>query len=185
MSTAMSKYDRKQVARLKIRADKREHFIHDTSPNPYNLAKSFFYASAGIVYALRHERNLRIHFAAAAFTLYISRYYELSRVEFVLLLMLLSFVITCELINTAMEKTVDLKQPIRHPLAKTAKDVAAGAVLVAGITATVVAFVLFWDIPTFEIIISDIASNPLPWIFAAVVAYIWIFPPKLKSPRAD
>jgi len=171
-----------KVTRFKIREDLRERYVHDKSPNPYNLAKSFFYAFAGIVYALRHERNLRIHFAVAAFILYISRYYELARAEFVLLLILLGFVISCELLNTAVEKTVDLKQHLRHPLAKVAKDVAAGAVLVSGMTAIAVAAVLFWDIPTLQIIVSDIASAPIPWILAAVAAFIWIFPPRFKPP---
>jgi diacylglycerol kinase (ATP) len=151
----------------------------------YNLAQSFRFAFSGIVYALGHERNLRIHFVAAAFVLYITRYYEFTRAEFILLLILLGFVITCEMFNTAMEKTVDLKQPDRDPLAKTAKDVAAGAVLTAGITAVCVAAVLFWDIPTFQLIIADIAAMPVPWIAAAILAALWVFVfptfPKIKK----
>ena len=141
----------------------------------YNLAQSFSFAVSGLIYALWYERNLRIHFTAAALVLYIQRYYELARAEFVLLLLLLGFVITCEMINTAMEKTVDLKQPDRDPLAKTAKDVAAGAVLTSGITAVAVAFILFWDIPTINVILADIAKAPIPWIIAAILAIIWIF----------
>ena len=141
----------------------------------YNLAQSFYFAFSGIVYALSHERNLRIHFTAAALVLYIRRYYELTRAEFILLLLLLGFVITSEMINTAMEKTVDLKQPDRDPLAKTAKDVAAGAVLTSGITALAVAAILFWDIPTLTLILHDIAAAPIPWLIAAMLAAIWIF----------
>jgi diacylglycerol kinase len=141
----------------------------------YNLAQSFYFAFSGLIYALRCERNLRIHFTVAALVLYIRRYYELARAEFISLLLLMGFVITCEMINTAMEKTVDLKQPDRDPLAKTAKDVAAGAVLTSGITALAVAFILFWDVPTLGIILSDIAAAPVAWILAAILAAIWIF----------
>jgi len=179
----MNKRERHHALRLKINKNNREIYTHDKSHNPYNLAKSFYYALAGIVYALGHERNLRIHFAVAILVLYLSsRYYELTRTESALLIMLMSFVITCELINTAVEKTVDLRQPCRNPLAKIAKDIAAGAVLMSGISAVAVAVVLFWDIPTFERIVADIAARPLPWILASLVMGIWIFPPSIKPP---
>jgi len=183
----MKKPKRGRVPRLKINKDNREIYTHDKSHNPYNLAKSFYYAISGIIYALGHERNLRIHFAAALFVLYISnRYYELNRAESALLIMLMSFVITCELINTAVEKTVDLRQPCRNPMAKIAKDIAAGAVLMSGISAVAVAAVLFWDVPTFERIIADISSRPLPWILVSLAVGIWIFPPSIKpKPKSN
>ena len=143
----------------------------------YNLLKSFSFAFSGIIYALGHERNLRIHFAAAALVLYLTRYYSLSRAEFALLLLVIGLVITCELLNTAIETNVDLKTPVWNSLAKIAKDVAAGAVLVSGLTALAVAAVLFWDIPTFYRIFTDIRKAPAQWILLAAISLYLIFLP--------
>jgi diacylglycerol kinase (ATP) len=143
----------------------------------YNLLWSFYYAFSGIFYAVFHERNLRIHFAAAAAALYFSRYYGLSRGEYALLLLVIGFVVTSELMNTAIERTVDLESPAFSPLAKIAKDVAAGAVLVSGITAAVVAFLFFWDIPTLGLILADLLAAPVLWAALLAAAFLWVFLP--------
>jgi len=154
--------------------------------SPYNLIQSFRFALAGIYFALRHERNLRIHFAAGVVVVRISRYYEtLTRGEFCLLLLLIGFVITCELINTAVEKTVDLETPVFHSLAKIAKDVAAGAVLVSSLTSIAVGLILFWDMDTIRFILSDIAARPWGWLFGAALALAWIILPQSPAVKQD
>lgn len=149
--------------------------------NPYSLLRSFGYALYGVFYALTRERNLRIHFTAGAFALYFSKYYNLSPAEIGLLVLCIGFVLACEMINTAIEHTVDLETSEFHHLAKIAKDVAAGAVLVAAATSVVVGFLLFWHIPTIQRIWQDIVQHPLPWLLAVVVAVGWIVLPQKEK----
>ena len=143
----------------------------------YSLIGSFRFAASGIVYALLHERNLRIHFAMAAFIIYFAHYYSFSRGELAVLFLVVGLVIVCELINTAIETTVDLESPAWHALAKLAKDVAAGAVLMAGITSVLVAVVLFWQPEILIRIFQDILAAPLIWIFLSIITAVWVFMP--------
>ncbi|NLY44282.1 MAG: diacylglycerol kinase [Clostridiaceae bacterium] len=108
-----------------------------------NIFYSFKYAISGIIYAFRTQRNLKIHFLAAAGVLLVSPFFHFSKVELLLLSFTITLVIVCELFNTAIEIVVDMVAKKYHPLAKIAKDVAAGAVLVSAINALVVAYFLF------------------------------------------
>ena len=102
-------------------------------------------AGSGIWQAIRQERNLRFHLAAAALVLYGRSFYSFSAAEDAALFLTMGSVIAAELVNTAVERAVDLCCPRPNPLAKLAKDAAAGAVLVlahrggAGGTAAVLA----------------------------------------------
>jgi len=109
-----------------------------------NLLWSFNYAVEGIVYALRTQRNMRLHALAAATVLFAALFFRISALELVALVFAIGLVIVTELINTAIEATVDVATQGLDPLAKTAKDVAAGAVLVASVVAVVVGFVIFF-----------------------------------------
>lgn len=93
------------------------------------------YAWSGIVKAVREERNMRIHLAAASAVVLLGVWLGIGALEWALLIALFGLVIALELINTAVERVVDLVSPERHPLAKTAKDAAAGAVLTAALAA--------------------------------------------------
>ena len=108
-----------------------------------NVIESFKYAISGIIYAFKTQRNLKIHFAAATGVLLLSPFFNFSRAELLLLFFTVTLVIVCELFNTAIEIVVDMVAHTYHPLAKLAKDVAAGAVLVSAINALVVAYILF------------------------------------------
>lgn len=88
-------------------------------------------ALSGIGFAIRTQRNMKIHCAIAVLVIAIGPWLSLSAVEWSIILLVIVLVIGLELINTAIEQAVDLVSPERHPLAKAAKDVAAGAVLVA------------------------------------------------------
>jgi diacylglycerol kinase (ATP) len=110
-----------------------------------SLLWSFNYAIAGIVYALRTQRNMRLHALAAAAVLVSAFLIGVERWEMVALLFTVTFVFVAELINTAVETAVDLATQQYNPLAKIAKDVAAGAVLVASINAVAVGYLVFFE----------------------------------------
>lgn len=99
-----------------------------------HLIRSFQYALTGIIHALSTQRNMRIHFAIALFVMLLSLIVGVNRWEALLLFVAITLVIITELFNTAIEAVVDMATEEYHPLAKIAKDVAAGAVfLTAGL----------------------------------------------------
>jgi diacylglycerol kinase (ATP) len=106
---------------------------------------SFEYAIAGVVYALRTQRNMRIHVAAAVITLIAALVLQVSTYGLVAIVFAISLVFVTELANTAIEAAVDVATTTYDPLAKIAKDVAAGAVLVAASNALVVAYLVMFD----------------------------------------
>ena len=109
-----------------------------------NLAESFKYAFSGIFETLKKERNFKIHACAAICALGLSIFLKISVVEFVCILISIAMVLSAELINTAVESAVDLLMgEKRHPLAKAAKDAAAGAVLISSINAAAVGAAIF------------------------------------------
>ena len=95
------------------------------------LLRSFGYAFQGVVACLLGERNFRIHTLAGAMAIAMGAYYRLSGTQWAVLLLAIALVLCCEAVNTAVEAAVDLVSPGEHPLAKLAKDCAAGAVLLA------------------------------------------------------
>lgn len=110
-----------------------------------NLLQSFNWAFDGIVHALRRERNMWIHFGAAMLVLLAALFFSLTRLEVIALFVAISFVLITEMLNTSIEHVVDLVTDELDPRAKIAKDVAAGAVLVATINAVAVAYLVFYD----------------------------------------
>lgn len=110
-----------------------------------SLLWSFNYAIEGIVYTLRTQRNMRLHTLAAAVVLTAGVAFRVSRLEMVALVFAISLVMVAELINTAIEATVDIAIDRFDPLAKTAKDVAAGAVLISSLGAVGVGYIVFFD----------------------------------------
>ncbi len=118
------------------------------------FCKGFRYAGAGVWYCVRTERNFRVHLVAGVAVLRLSAFYELTKGEWAVLLLAIGGVLGAELLNTAVERAVDLISPKPHPLAKAAKDAAAGGVLIAAIAAAAVGVVLLWDTAIFERIIG-------------------------------
>jgi diacylglycerol kinase (ATP) len=110
-----------------------------------NLLQSFNWAFDGILHALRRERNMWIHFGAAVVVLLAALFFSLARLEVIALFVAISFVLITEMLNTSIEHVVDLVTDELDPRAKIAKDVAAGAVLVATINALAVAYLVFYD----------------------------------------
>lgn len=111
-----------------------------------SLGKSFTYAFKGIIYCINNERNMRIHFVAAGLVLLFSFFYRVTTTECLFLVLCIGLVITAETVNTSIETLVNLQSPSYNNLARIAKDVAAGAVLVASIISLVIGIIVFCDI---------------------------------------
>ena len=110
-----------------------------------SVLQSFNFAFEGIIHVLRTQRNMRIHFLIAAAVLIAALVVGVGRLELVVLLMAISFVLIAEMINSALEAGIDVATTSFDPLAKLAKDIAAGAVLIATINAVVVGYLVFVD----------------------------------------
>jgi diacylglycerol kinase (ATP) len=108
-----------------------------------SLIESFNYAVEGIIHVLRTHRNMRIHFAAAFVVLVLALALGVDRIELVVLLLSVAFVLVAEMINSAIEAAIDVATSSFDPLAKLAKDIAAGAVLIASVNAVVVGYLVF------------------------------------------
>lgn len=116
-----------------------------TLPPQGSLRWSFTWAFEGIVYVLRTQRNMQIHAAAAVVALVMGLLLDFSRLEFAALIGAISLVLVAEMLNTALEAAVDAVVTSYHPLVKIAKDVAAGAVLVATVNALAIAYFVFYE----------------------------------------
>ncbi len=104
---------------------------------------SFRYAFAGIADMVRTQANVKIHLFATVLVIIAGCYFDLNRTEWCLVTLAFSSVLAAEAFNTALEYLTDLVSPGHHPLAGKAKDVAAGAVLLAAIGAAVVGLLVF------------------------------------------
>jgi diacylglycerol kinase (ATP) len=108
-----------------------------------SILQSFNFAFEGIVHVLRTQRNMRIHFSIAVVVLVGALAIGVSRMELVALLLAISFVLIAEMLNTALEAGIDVSTTSFDPLAKLAKDIAAGAVLIATVNAVAVGYLVF------------------------------------------
>ncbi len=111
--------------------------------NLHKLLRSFGHASQGIVTACKTEQNFRIHLLAAVIVMIVSFFSSLSRLEWTVVILLVSGMFMIELINTAIERVVDLISPDYHPLAKQAKDLAAAACLVYAVATIIIGSIIF------------------------------------------
>ena len=105
--------------------------------------QSFLHALAGVLYALRHQRNTWIMACATVVVVVLGIWLQIPRVEWAIIVLATGLVWVAELVNSAIEAAVDLASPGVHPMARVAKDVAAGAVLTASYVALVVAVIVF------------------------------------------
>jgi diacylglycerol kinase (ATP) len=108
-----------------------------------SLFQSFNYATEGVIHALRTQRNLWIHFAIAVGVLIAAVAFGVEKIELMVLLLAITFVLVAELVNTAIEAAVDVSSTSFDPMAKLAKDIAAGAVLIAALNAAAVGYLVF------------------------------------------
>jgi diacylglycerol kinase (ATP) len=104
---------------------------------------SFNFAFEGIIHVLRTQRNMRIHFAIAFLVLILALVVNVTKLELIALLISVTFVLIAEMLNTAIEAAIDIATTSFDPMAKLAKDIAAGAVLIAAANAVVVGYLVF------------------------------------------
>jgi diacylglycerol kinase (ATP) len=118
----------------------------DQLPKPSRAATlllSFRYAGAGIRYLLWTQRNAKIHTAIGLIAIALGFLLRIEHSEWLILVLTIALVMATEGLNTAVEAVVDLASPAYHPLAKIAKDVAAGTVLLTAIAAVIVGLIIF------------------------------------------
>lgn len=116
-----------------------------------DLVSSLEFALTGILTAFKEERNMRKHAVTALVVILAGFVFQVSRIEWLFLLMSIFLVVAFEIINSAIENVVDLASHYHFSmLAKKAKDMAAGAVLVVSLLATVIGALIFlpriWDL---------------------------------------
>jgi len=110
---------------------------------PQPLFKAFGHAFNGLFYFLWNDRNGKLHFIAAILVSAAGFYFHLATTEWMVLLICFALVISFEMCNHALENICDLVHPDHHPLVKTAKDVAAAAVLWSAIISAIIGLVIF------------------------------------------
>jgi undecaprenol kinase len=107
------------------------------------LLRSFGYAFQGLKHVFINEQNMQVHFCLAIIVFVLAVWLDVTRIEWLILLVVVSGIFALEIMNTAIERTVDLVTEQYHPIAKRAKDVAASAVFVYSVFAVIIGMVLF------------------------------------------
>jgi diacylglycerol kinase (ATP) len=141
------------------------------SKNPLD---SFRHAVEGVVHTFRTQRNMRFHFFTVILVLATGLLYRLPRTEMLVLLFTAALVLVTEMFNTAVEAVVDMITQSYHPAAKFAKDVAAGAVLIASINAVVVGLILFFGSGRPQEVRYRLQEPPMLYIFLTAVVLLSI-----------
>ena len=108
-----------------------------------SLGESFRCAFQGVVFVLKTERNMMLHFLAAVVTLFVSSLLRVTLLELVCLTLTIAVVLICELANTALEILCDIVCADLEPRIRRVKDIAAGAVLVSAVSAVIVGILVF------------------------------------------
>ena len=108
-----------------------------------SILESFNFALEGVIHVLRTHRNMRIHFAVAVIVLAVAVAVGVAKLELIALLLAIAFVLIAEMINTAIEGAIDVATTSFDPMAKLAKDIAAGAVLIASVNAVAIGYLVF------------------------------------------
>ncbi|HZO33606.1 MAG TPA: diacylglycerol kinase [Gaiellaceae bacterium] len=108
-----------------------------------SVLDSFNFAFEGIIHVLRTQRNMRIHFAVAVIVLVLALIVNVTKLELIALLLSITFVLIAEMINSAIEGAIDIATTSFDPMAKLAKDIAAGAVLLASVNALAIGYLVF------------------------------------------
>lgn len=112
-------------------------------PKSKSWFESLNYAIEGVIYAFKTQRHIKYHYVIAAAALFLSLFLDLPMVEFVLFTISIIILLFAEMMNTAIEEAVDLIEDKHHIIAKNAKDVAAGAVLISSIGVAIMVYMIF------------------------------------------
>lgn len=157
------------------------------------LIRSFGYAFRGIFYTLKHERNMRIHFVCMIYMysfLLMADFFEITRTQFAIIFLANALVVSLELVNTAVERTVDLASTEWTDNGRAAKDTAAGAVLVSAIFAVLTGIMIMWQPKAFSALYVYFKEHIFYFVLfllSLVVAFIFIFKgfPQIKKKSSD
>lgn len=109
------------------------------------MVDSFNNAISGILYAVRTQLNIKIHLVVAFLVMSASLFYDITKIELIILSSTIILVVFAELVNTAIEVAIDATTNYYHPLAKIAKNISAGAVLVTALNSIFIGYLIFWD----------------------------------------
>jgi len=107
------------------------------------LFKSFRYAIKGMMKTLREEQNLHIQSIAAIIVVVLGAYFNLTRIEWIALILVIGLVIIMEVVNSAIERVTDMLKPRLNTYVKEIKDIMAAAVMLASIIAVLVGLIVF------------------------------------------
>ena len=136
-----------------------------------NFLDAWVNAINGIIYATTTQGNIKKQLIIIVITIIVSLFFKLNKVEFLCLIFSVALIIITEMVNTAIETVVDLYTDLYHPKAKIAKDVGAGAVVLAAINAVVVAYFLFFDKISSAgvIVLESLVKSPEHLAFTTVI----------------
>lgn len=116
------------------------------SEKPFSIQarlKSFVYAFEGVMYFIKHEAQALIHLIAIVAVIGAGYWFNISLTEWIAVIFAIGIVISAEMLNTAIEKLTDMVSPQINEQAKIVKDLAAGAVLIASLTAFIIGLIVF------------------------------------------
>ena len=108
------------------------------------IVKSFNYAFRGLVKTFREEQNLKIQTIAGLIIIILAWYFQISRLEWLILILVIGLVILMEIINSAVERITDVLKPRINSYVKEIKDIMAAAVMLASLLAVIVGLIIFW-----------------------------------------
>ena len=141
-----------------------------------SFAQSLNDAVAGFLHVIKNERNMRVHFLAAFLTLLLAAFLGVPKVEWMILSVSICFILVTEMVNTAIEESIDLVNSSFHPIAKIVKDISAGMVLVSALNALIVGYFIFSKYLTEPALLlrDRIQYAPSHILFIALVAIIFL-----------
>ncbi|MBL7085202.1 MAG: diacylglycerol kinase [Candidatus Omnitrophica bacterium] len=141
-----------------------------------NIVQSFNSAIEGFIYVVKTQRNMRLHFLISILVLLLGIHLNLEKLELLLLLVAICFVLLAEMLNTAIEMNADLISDSYNPIVRIIKDIAAGCVLVASINAFIVGYLLFLSRPwSFHIESGIDKIKSSPWHVTLIILIVVLF----------
>ncbi len=141
-----------------------------------NIAQSFNSAIEGFIYAVKTQRNMRLHFLIAILALLMGVYFNLERLELLILLITICFVLFAEMFNTAMELVSDLVSDSYNPMVRIVKEISAGCVFVASANAFAVGYFLFLSRPWQTYIETGVDKISVsPWQITLLILIMVLF----------
>lgn len=143
-----------------------------------SLTDSFKDAMRGILFAVKTERNMRVHLVAALYVLFFAPFLGVTRAEYAVLLFAVALVISAEGFNTAIEMLCDYAQKSYNPFIGKTKDIAAGAVLICAGFAAIIGFVVLWRPKALWALFCAVVLSPVYcplFIFVTALAAVFVF----------